>query len=203
MKSILNLHLHIQALHDLKWETHQIKPFIPPFLDEEVGQNNQGGCRSNDTRGSCTCHHEPLLSACKHGCQKAGPTGCSVYAWSNHSQPEWTFQCCYWTGGDASWHPRAQTDHVSGHWVGGQKGTNIWKTTLSTAAADIMAGSTQLRVALTQDGEVLRAPRARYPNANPETDIFPTGWNSGNDVQWLPPSKPQTKLQIVGPINNR
>ena len=66
-----------------------------------------------------------------------------------------------------------------------------------------MAGSTQLRVALTQDGEVLRAPRARYPNANPETDQYPIGWNSDRGVQWLPPRPTKTKLQLVGPINNR
>ena len=45
-----------------------------------------------------------------------------------------------------------------------------------------------------------RSPRARFPNANPELDIWPTGWVP--DAQkWLPAKPPVSMPVFVGVVN--
>ena len=197
-----------QALpSDLKWTQYKVQPAQTGVLNALAGQNNQHGCLSNGTSGACTCHYEPVAATCMAACQALGSTACKSYAWSGVGSiatvdDGWANQCCLRS--DETWNPVSQSAHTSGKWMGALPAINSWKTVLSPSAAKTMDGSypAQLRVGADAASEVMRAPRARHPNANPETDLFPKGWNSDSGVSWLPPRPYKTKLQIVGPINN-
>mmetsp|Transcript_4480 Transcript_4480/g.11420 ORF Transcript_4480/g.11420 Transcript_4480/m.11420 type:complete len:899 (+) Transcript_4480:19-2715(+) len=65
---------------------------------------------------------------------------------------------------------------------------------VSAYAADVPAG--MVIDALRVDGH--RATRARFPNANPETDQFPTGWIKGSKS--LPPTFPTTANAVTIPL---
>jgi hypothetical protein len=83
-------------------------------------------------------------------------------------------------------------NHVAGRWVGATPARNVWKATLPSEFS--MIENPQLRVG------GARSPRARFPNSNPETDIWPTGWVP--DAQtWLPAKPPKSKPQYIGVLN--
>ena len=182
----------------LKWQPYRVSPATNGTLSVESGMNNQHGCTVNATANGCTCTHVTTLDACVAACAAAGPAACGSYAWSDAQQRGWASQCC--VKGAGSWAPQSQSGHTSGHWRGSAPAANIWKTKLSSAAAKAMEGSSQLRVALSAASAVVRAPRARHPNADPEVDLFPTGWNVS--PEFLPPRPTKTQVEIVGPINN-
>ena len=185
---------------NLHWEEYKVEPASPGVLGEEVGSNNQRGCVKSGTTKGCTCTVNPSASSCKASCAAKGPDACTSYAWSG-AGGSWANQCCLRS--DGTWAPYEQVGHTSGRWDSARGPLNAWMTKLSPAAAKTMEGSypAQLRVGAGVGEPVMRARRARHPNANPETDLFPKGWNSA-DVQWLPPRPTKTKIQLVGPINN-
>eukprot|EP00912_Choanoflagellata_sp_UC4_P000607 UC4_evm1s378 len=168
----------------LEWKKWKVSPGSPGVLTEEQNANNQHGCRnSNSTdppRLSCNCQIANSVDECKAICSGLGPEKCTSYAWSNSSWSEysnynWLNQCCIHT--DGVWHPTQQSNHISGQWFGGKTPLNVW-------SAKIPAGIKvdQLRV------NSARSPRARHPNANPETDQWPIGWLP-NAKEWLPAKK--------------
>jgi hypothetical protein len=66
----------------------------------------------------------------------------------------------------------------------------VWTASLATAGAALPFNSLFLAGA--------RAIRARFPNANPETDIVPTGYTRA--TAWLPPQNPRTVLVQANPL---
>jgi hypothetical protein len=82
----------------------------------------------------------------------------------------------------------------AGHFAGRRQGAlAVYVADLPAAASSVVA-MPELRV-----GGV-RYPRARFPNANPETDIFPKGWVTGGGSTWLPP-KPAPPITPVNVFN--
>ena len=70
-------------------------------------------------------------------------------------------------------------------WAPSPANPKVHVATLTPAQAGLLpkAGATSLRVG----GE--RATRARYPNANPERDLFPAGYVTAK-TEWVPPVYP-------------
>eukprot|EP00035_Acanthoeca_spectabilis_P019901 m.430160 g.430160 ORF g.430160 m.430160 type:complete len:990 (+) comp17121_c0_seq1:2833-5802(+) len=188
----------------LAWTQYKVAPAVPPSLQLLNQTDNQGGCTPNDptpiAAGGCGCYNQTTtLEACVAKCTALGPKGCPNFAWSgsrgtSDTQSGWDNQCCIHA--DGVWHPSAQRPHdiphVSGQWGGGNPAKNIWKTSLP--AGTKLPDTPHLRV----DGA--RSTRARHPNANPELDIWPTGWVP--DAQtWLPAKPPKSSPQIIQVVN--
>lgn len=184
----------------LAWTQYKVAPAVPPSLQLLNQTDNQAGCTPNDptpiAAGGCGCYNQTTtLEACVAKCTALGPKGCPNFAWSgshgtSDTQSGWDNQCCIHA--DGVWHPSAQRPgdipHVSGQWGGGNPAKNIWKTSLP--AGTKLPDTPHLRV----DGA--RSTRARHPNANPELDIWPTGWVP--DAQtWLPAKPPKSSPQII------
>ena len=77
----------------------------------------------------------------------------------------------------------------------GQDSHNIWSTNLNTVLPSGMHTFTGLRY----NGK--RAIRARWPNGDPETQLFPDGWSAAT-VKWLPPqtfSIPAESIVVATP----
>ncbi|EGD73635.1 hypothetical protein PTSG_05343 [Salpingoeca rosetta] len=133
--------------------------------------------------------------ACEAAC-KNHPR-CNVWTWHDSKQKGYELDCFFRT--DGVWSTVQQTGHVSGHaystsmrqWGQSREGRNIWAAALPHPPAAI----TGLRV----NGE--RAIRARYPDANPERDLFPKGWISAHTAWFgrLHGDLPQTNIVVDTP----
>ena len=153
--------------------------------------NNQHGCKQNGSPGDptpCVCYNNTYpagksASACKAQCQAMGDVTCTSYAYSDGSNHGWSDQCCIWS--DGTWEPTPQVAHVSGRWQGSRPAINVWK-----APVPGNFPIEQLRIG----GK--RAPRARHPNADPETDLWPVGYIP-NAEQWLQPPANHQQPQFV------
>jgi hypothetical protein len=135
-------------------------------------------------------------AACQAICEKLGETGCTSYAWSGGStQKSWQNQCCIHA--DGVWNPETGSrddDHVCGHWTGARKAVNIWKAPLALPSGHALPPAPHLRI----NGG--RSTRARFPNADPETDQWPVGWVPDAKT-WLPPKPPSSKPLYIGVVN--
>ena len=71
------------------------------------------------------------------------------------------------------------------HWTPSASNPKVYTTTLTSVQTGLIPpqGVTSLRV------NGLRATRARYPNANPEIDLFPKGYVT-DETDWAPPVYP-------------
>ena len=127
-------------------------------------------------------------AACEAACVALAAQGkCFSWTWydpKGNFGPPWSGHC--FARSDATWAPTAQHDTFAGYCVAPPVPPNVW-------VADLAAGGTPVPAALT-DGDAAvptllfspdggaspqRAIRARWPNANPELDLFPKGWASG------------------------
>ena len=185
----------LPALH---WSEFKVAPAEPGTMQTMADTDNQAGCSPGDptpiAAGGCGCYNESSSAACEARCVALGPKGCPSFAWSGASKTRWGNQCCIHADGE--WNPRSglPTDHnhTAGHWVGARTATNIWKAKLPTGMT--LPAAPHLRV----DGA--RSSRARFPNANPETDQWPVGWVP--DAQtWLPAKPPSSQPKFVGVVN--
>ena len=130
----------------------------------------------------------PNWEACQASCQKSA----SCTAWTFHTTnctgcTGWINHCCWRT--DDQFSPVSQVGVFSQQLIGAG-GKNVWVADLSPSALPgllLQGGMPALHI----NGH--RATLARYPNANPELDIFPKGYIS-NVKQWLPP--------VPGPVSN-
>lgn len=124
---------------------------------------------------------------CQTACQSyAAAPGCQTFVWydpKGNFGPEWDSNCFIRT--DSTWAPTAQNFTTSGHRI---TPPNVWMADLS--ALNLPAWLTTrddfiLSLLYSPDGgfNVNRATRARYPNANPELDQFPTGWSQAGTYQ--------------------
>jgi len=117
------------------------------------------GCAINETTTTCSCSFTETVLDCE-AAANASATATS-FTYHDKTCKGWAHQCCLRF--DAVWRPKIQKGHVSGKVTPAE---NIFKASLDKAQVK------QLRV------NGVRAPRARYPNANPETQQFPIGWNT-------------------------
>ena len=97
---------------------------------------------------------------------------------------------------DITWAPVHSVDKTQPS--NSNTGSTIWVADVSSL------GIKDLVLALRVNGQ--RAWPARYPNANPETDIFPIGYLPSNKTDWLPPKiapKPNPATEVVVASPNR
>eukprot|EP00037_Helgoeca_nana_P024366 m.258539 g.258539 ORF g.258539 m.258539 type:complete len:924 (+) comp26623_c0_seq1:107-2878(+) len=196
-----------RTVPSLTWVQFKVAPPIAATLQTTNNTDNQQGCSPSDpspiATGGCGCYNNtPSVESCSARCQALGPQGCKSFAWSgasgvatttNLGGAGWVNQCCIHA--DDAWNPQTgkpeYMNHVVGRWGGGHPAINIWKAQLPSGVS--LPPSPQLRV----DGK--RSTRARFPNSNPETEQWPTGWVP--DAQtWLPAKPPKsspTNIQVV------
>jgi hypothetical protein len=128
----------------------------------------------------------PSPAACQAMCEALAAQGkCFSYIYYSQTGgfgPMWDGNCFART--DTTWSPTSQHDTYSGYCVPPPPVPNVWVADLS--ATPLPACVTQsndfvLTMLFSPDGgrSTQRAIRARYPNANPEIDLFPTGWSGG------------------------
>lgn len=115
-------------------------------------------------------------TACQHN------TTCTAWTWHDSQQGSYALDCYFRT--DGVWSPTPQSGHVSGYRT---MGKNVFVADLSGQGVSSITG-------LQLDG--VRAIRARYPNGNPETTLFPNGWIH-SDTTWTPPIPPKTNVSWV------
>jgi hypothetical protein len=186
------------ALPKLQWKQSKVAPAKAGTLSELTNTNVQAGCSVGDpspiASGGCGCYSNSSTAAsCKARCATMGASKCQAYGWSPFSGSHWSEQCCIHA--DTAWKPStgpSAKGHVSGHWAGAVPAANVWKANLP--AGTKLPPASQLRV-----GGV-RSSRARFPDSNPETDIWPHGWVP--DAQtWLPAKPPKSKPLFVSVLN--
>jgi hypothetical protein len=191
-----------QQLPKLEWEQYKVAPAVPGTLSAHLDTDNQQGCSPSDpspiAAGGCGCYNNSQSAdSCRAKCQAMGAAKCTSYAWSgSDDEGGWANQCCIHA--DNVWNPQTgkpeYKNHVAGNWVGQVGAKNVWKAKLP--AGFKLPASPHLRV------NGARSPRARFPDANPEVDIWPVGWVP--DAQtWLPAKTPVTQptnIQVQAPI---
>ena len=158
-------------LTGLQWKPYDIVKPSPPQL---IIVNNTTNINGFNTSAD-PCARADTLEACEDRCRTED--NCTSFTWHDQHTGRFAFNCCLRT--DSIWAPRPETDHISGY-----KTKPVYR---NVYVADVsgfnLSEITGLRV-----GEVLkRVPRARVPNADPETILWPNGWFPSNVVKsWLP-----------------
>lgn len=185
----------------LQWEKYKVAPAAPGKLNMLENTNNQQGCAVGDpspiASGGCGCYSNSSSAAeCEGRCEKMGEASCKSYAWSPPAAGRWSSQCCIHA--DDKWHPTTTSSakgHVCGRWAGGHNAVNVWKAALpAELRAAVQDAGGHLRV------NGVRSSRARFPDSNPEIDIWPHGWVP-NAETWLPAKPPSSKPQFVSVLN--
>ena len=186
----------------LLWQKHNVSQGRPGKLNAEAGMNNQHGCKEGTDNGrGCACHESGAPSAvsadaCMAACHALGPENCTSFSWNSnntathaahqHDSLGWVSNCCLRS--DGIYAPTPADAHVSGHWVGASSPRNVWKTKLPADFEWPTSAPEQLRLPDNNAlGSLRRAPRARHPNADPERDLWPTGYIAGA-AAWLQPT---------------
>jgi hypothetical protein len=143
-----------------------------------------GHCdRSDAAAYPCGCAPAATLAAC----EAAVITEARATGWSWHgSGGVWAGLCC--VRRDGAWAPKPEEGFTSGRRT---PAANVWRAPVPMAALAATGGvMPELRV------NGARATRARFPNADPERDLFPTGWVTGGGTRWAPP-KPSPPIAPV------
>jgi hypothetical protein len=135
------------------------------------GESNPGTCLWGGTT--------PTPQGCAALCE--GNATCNAYTWHDANQGVYALACVLRV--DGQWLPGPQSGHYSG-----QK-FNVYVAPLAPAAG---AGVAFPFDTLFYNGR--RAVRARYPNANPETQQSPIGYDSASG--WLPPKPYPTPTNV-------
>ncbi len=175
-----------QLLPPLTWAPYSVRP-PSSNLTRYPSENNARGCSSTDpSNATCGCSTTANYAAC----EARFNASLSATSFTYHDStcgPTWSLMCCI--RHDGVWRPVPQAGHFSGK--GSRKGaTNIWQASVSQVPS-----MTELRV------NGIRFPRARFPNANPETDIFPVGWVSAPPDNAWHPAKPSPPIVPVDVVN--
>lgn len=171
-------------LQALSWTPYNISNGSAPVWGAVLPDHNavSGQCPGPDVPDKGIMAN---WSACQQSCQ-ADKT-CT--AWTFHTVnctgcTGWINHCCWRTDGEFA--PVPQVGVFSQGLAGGLP-KNIWVADLPALPAGAPPTMTALRI----NGH--RATLARFPNANPELDLFPKGY-IGAAKAWLPP--------VPGPVWN-
>jgi len=128
--------------------------------------------------------------ACQTACQ-ANYTeggGCNAWTWHDGNQGTYSYDCVFRF--DGVWSLRAQSGHVSGRYM---QAPNVWRAKVGNPPTDGIPG---LRV----NGG--RGIRARYPNANPETDGFGSELKANSWGPSILPTHPDREVNPPTPLRN-
>lgn len=170
-----------QLLPNLSWSPYNVSAGSWSQLSDV---NNAHGCNRDDPNDpSCGCRQTEALAACQAIANSTAAV--TSYTWHDVNQGVWKLQCCLRR--DGVWQPYNEAGHTSGQRLP-QK--NIYVATVRGTSH-----IPQLRV------NGMRMPRARHPNANPETQQFPVGWASSVASDWIkpPPSPPPVYVNVSNP----
>ena len=188
-----------RKLPALQWAQYKQAPAKKGTLRIMENTDNQAGCTPSDPtpikNGGCGCYADSSVASCQARCQALGPKGCPSFAWSGgREENKWGNQCCIHA--DGAWNPQQGTskdlNHTVGRWAGATPALNVWQAPLPAALE--LPSAPHLRV----DGA--RSTRARFPDANPETDQWPVGWVPDAKT-WLPAKPPKSAPKFVGVVN--
>ena len=145
-------------------------------------EDNANGCSHDAATSICVCTPLASTDACVAKFESTSGSTAFTYHDPSLGQP-WGSQCCVRL--DSVWNPTALPMHTSGRLI--SKASNIWMTKINaTSVVDLRVNG-------------MRAVRARFPNANPETDLFPLGWVTTKST-WLPP-KPSPPIIAINVFN--
>ena len=165
-------------LPPLSWQPYNITNSTPPRWGPLLPDHNavSGECPSGGVPDKGVMKD---WQACQASCQ--GDASCT--AWTFHTVnctgcAGWINHCCWRTDGEFPVIPQVG---VYSQQLTGGAAKNVWVAALPALPAGAPPTMTALRI----NGH--RATLARFPNANPETDIFPKGY-IGAAKGWLPPA---------------
>eukprot|EP00051_Salpingoeca_urceolata_P020613 m.311430 g.311430 ORF g.311430 m.311430 type:complete len:450 (+) comp19652_c1_seq9:217-1566(+) len=114
---------------------------------------------------------------------------CTAFTWhSIHNPGDWPLKCFLRT--DGFWQPETQANHTSGLKTPPR---NVY---VADVSHDDLKGFTGLRV----NGR--RGIRARFPNGDQETQLFPDGWITGG-TKWTKPGSTSSARTISVTTPNR
>eukprot|EP01062_Namystynia_karyoxenos_P003506 TRINITY_DN11258_c0_g1_i1.p1 TRINITY_DN11258_c0_g1~~TRINITY_DN11258_c0_g1_i1.p1 ORF type:complete len:903 (+),score=355.61 TRINITY_DN11258_c0_g1_i1:80-2788(+) len=178
-------------LGELKWQAHDVRNGTTQLFP---GQNNAKGCTGNDTAARpCGCRKTSTMQQCQSACDS--DSSCMSFTWHDAAQGRWAEQCCMWHS--EHWAPYSEAGHTSGRKAAP---VNVWKADVSHLG---LSAVPELRA----NGE--RITQARYPNAHPETEFWPTGYLTSKESfvpqgDWLEPKikpnpNPAKEVMISSP----
>eukprot|EP00750_Incisomonas_marina_P033516 INCI9889.3.p1 GENE.INCI9889.3~~INCI9889.3.p1 ORF type:complete len:911 (+),score=132.78 INCI9889.3:121-2853(+) len=162
----------------LKWEEYKVDtnasttmsavPNMNMVYGATFGENNTHISYAGKTSDAQTCSDFCL-----------GSDDCDAFTWHDPQQPagdqQWD-NMCYFVRHNQAIEQHPQTHHFSGI-KQVRSPSNVWVA--RGAASNLPNPATGLRV------NGMRAIRARWPNGDPEYQLFPDGWEA--DVSWAPP----------------
>ena len=174
----------------LAWERHKVANGSAVWT-VEPGMNAVYAATATPG-GPVSIHGKTDTAAlCEAACKATA--NCNVFTWHEPSVAGYANQCWLRTDGACCGTPEA--GHISGYLK--QNSSNVWKTQIpASMGIDSIAG---LRL------NSARGQRARFPNANSETDLFPKGWVGGNgagSLKWAPVMHgpaPDQNIQVSSP----
>jgi len=155
------------------WEAYKVAPGGAATMDLEPNVNvvERAAFGANNTAVSYA-GKTPTAAACSAAC--AADDGCDAFTWHDADQPSGSVQwelMCYFVNRGQAYQPAPQTHHVSGV-KSRQPPMNVWVARGAVPPASLGAPADGLRV----NGK--RAIRARWPNGDPEYQLFPAGWSA-------------------------
>lgn len=148
------------------------------------------------TKGVVWGDKEDTWQACQAHC--VNYTGCTAFTWHDDNQGKFANDCVLRTDGEYENHP--QSGHVSGY----VSNLNVYVADLSSLvakAASVGSGAAPMEITgLRVNGG--RAIRARYPNANPETQGFGSTLQAASWKAPTTPRDPDTEVHPKTPFRN-
>lgn len=175
------------------WKPYKVTPAGPPKMSLLNDTNLVAAC-AHFSDPSNLCPYYGLTNDAA-GCSSAclSSPACIAFTWHDPNQPpvdkQWSNQCYFVKQGAPS-SVMAQTLHVSGRKILSPP-QNVF-----VAAFEAPLSFTGLRVA------GARATRARWPNADPERDLYPTGWET-SPATWIKPKMAGPASDVVVSQPNR
>ena len=159
-------------LTGLQWKPYDV---INPHLVNFTIVNNTNNIMGVFNTSADPCSKTDTMVMCETLC--ANNVFCTSFTWHDEHCGQWANDCCFRT--DGVWVPVKQNHHFSGY-KNSPGYRNVYVADISSLNLSEITG---LRV-----GEMLkRVPRARCPNADPETAPWPEGWFPASSVtKWLP-----------------
>ena len=188
-------------LGSLEWKPHDIRPHDQnTTMNIQQDTNCVGKCaKFGDNTTACPFYGvTPDAKACSAACLASD--SCIAFTWHAATQPKgsqgWEKQC-YLVTKAAPLSCFSETDHTSGV----KRSVDGWRNVyVASVPADSFPAAGESFTGLRVDGK--RAIRARWPNGDPETTLFPDGWQASSGNDWIapvPPPQPSSPILVTTP----
>eukprot|EP00117_Sycon_ciliatum_P023594 scpid40103/ scgid20017/ len=158
-------------LDNLKWEVYNTSKPQPIRLVVFNDTSNIGRFNASDE----PCAKAVTAKECEDRCMSEG--NCTSFTWHDEHTGRFAYNCCLRT--DGVWSPKKEVNHISGY--------KTLPMALNVYVADLSAFDLEQITGLRVGDNLQRVPRARVPNGDPETTLWPEGWFASEVVsKWLP-----------------